>query len=139
MTRSQDSENHPTAPSVNGQDAASIALTISKQLINIFNSKRLLNLEAGLESITLGVIICSMVLTLDIYCNYLSHFVLECWQVSRNRHRCKDSVDKVWNWSQSQLYYRQELIPRPLRKSRHTFKQNSKMASPLISYPVQKI
>ena len=46
---------------------------MSKQLIAVFKSKRVLNIEAGLEMMALGMIICSMV------CNfgtYLDHFVL---------------------------------------------------------------
>jgi hypothetical protein len=70
MTRAQ---KCPTSPSVDRQDPARIALTVSKRLIAVFKSKRLLNIEAGLELMALGLIICSMVCNFN---TYLNHFVL---------------------------------------------------------------
>ena len=68
-TRAHYSQKGPTPQSV---DPASIALTVSKQLIAVFKNKKLLNIEAGLEMIALGTIICSMVCNFVIY---LNHFV----------------------------------------------------------------
>lgn len=43
------------------QDPAGVALTLSKRLIDVFNVKRVLNIEAGLEMIALAMAICSEV------------------------------------------------------------------------------
>jgi hypothetical protein len=71
-TRAHYSQKDPT-PSVDQHNPASIALTVSKRLIAVFKNKKLLNIEAGLEMIALGMIICSMVCNFVIY---LNHFVL---------------------------------------------------------------
>lgn len=64
-----------TSPSVDGEDPAGVALTMSKRLIAIFKAKKVLNIEAGLEMMALGIIICSMVSHFAISSN---DFVLFC-------------------------------------------------------------
>jgi hypothetical protein len=91
-TRAHYSQKGANPLSVDGQDPAGIALTVSKRLIAIFKSKRLLNIEAGLEMMALGLIICSMVCNFDIY---LDHLVLFCRH--KNGGRLPESPGDVKN------------------------------------------
>jgi len=47
--------------SSDGKDLAGVALTLSKRLITVAKGKNILNIEAGLEMIALGMTICSEV------------------------------------------------------------------------------
>jgi hypothetical protein len=48
-----------------GQDAAGIALSVSRRLVGIMKLKKILNIEAGLEMIALALTISSEVCELD--------------------------------------------------------------------------
>jgi hypothetical protein len=73
-TRAQYFKKGTSSPSVDGQDPAGVALTMSKRLIAIFKTKKVLNIEAGFEMMAVGVIICSMVSNFAMYSNDLVLF-----------------------------------------------------------------
>jgi hypothetical protein len=52
-------ENPPTLG--DEKNTAAIALSVTKRLFVLFKTKRVLNIETGLETMALGMIICSMV------------------------------------------------------------------------------
>jgi hypothetical protein len=66
-TRSQNHCIQPTSTFLDGQDSASIALTMFKCLIATSKNKRVLSIEAGPEMVALGLIICSMVCQISGY------------------------------------------------------------------------
>lgn len=74
-TRAQYFKKGTTSSSVDGQDPAGVSLTMSKRLIALLKSKRVLNIEAGFEMMALGIIICSTVSNFAICSN---GFVLSC-------------------------------------------------------------
>ena len=43
------------------RNTAAIALSVTKRLFVLFKTKRVINIETGLETMALGMIICSMV------------------------------------------------------------------------------
>lgn len=43
------------------KDAAGVALTLSRRLITVFKAKKILNIEAGMEMVALGMAISSEV------------------------------------------------------------------------------
>lgn len=69
-TRLQCIDTAPAASSVEGRDLASVALTVSKRLIEVHKFKNVLNIEAGLEMMALAMTICSEVWSFG---NYLRH------------------------------------------------------------------
>lgn len=66
QTRSQYSVSGQLSGSTNGEeDAAGVALTLSRRLIEIMKVKKILNIEAGLEMMALGVTISSEACSVD--------------------------------------------------------------------------
>ena len=59
--RTQYSKISPTSSTVEGQDLAGVALTLSRRLIAVVKVKKIVNIEAGLEMIALAMAICSEV------------------------------------------------------------------------------
>lgn len=57
----QYSTTAPTSSSLDGQDAAGVALALSRRLIAVVKVKDIVNVETGLEMIALGMAICSEV------------------------------------------------------------------------------
>ena len=96
-TRAINSQECLTPPSLHKQDPATIALNVSNIVTS--KTKRALSIEAGLEMIALGFMICSMV------CLTLWHLFQpfglilssqEWLEVSRNGWPCQKFLDEVW-------------------------------------------
>jgi hypothetical protein len=59
--RAMFSESGSSSSSVNGKDPAGIALSLLRRVVAVGKMKKILNIEAGLDMIALGIAICSEV------------------------------------------------------------------------------
>ena len=66
--------NNTSTSTLDETDPVGVALTLSRRMVSILKEKRIINIEANLEMIALGMTICSEVRLFYIYLNHLIFF-----------------------------------------------------------------